>query len=70
MQTGYDPVCDARPLKRTIQTHLETPIARLIVGGKVRDGGTIKVDLSDGILSFNVVQVHKPAALTSEKSTI
>jgi ATP-dependent Clp protease ATP-binding subunit ClpB len=41
---GYDPVFGARPLKRAIQREVETPVARLIVGGKLRDGGTVRVD--------------------------
>jgi ATP-dependent Clp protease ATP-binding subunit ClpB len=47
---GYDPVYGARPLKRAIQREIETPVARLIVGGKLREGGTVKVDVSgDGL---------------------
>jgi ATP-dependent Clp protease ATP-binding subunit ClpB len=42
---GYDPVFGARPLKRAIQREVETPVARLIVAGKLRDGGTVRVDV-------------------------
>ena len=45
---GYDPVYGARPLKRLIQLDLETPIARVLVKGELRDGGTAKVDVKDG----------------------
>jgi ATP-dependent Clp protease ATP-binding subunit ClpB len=49
-RVGYDPVYGARPLKRVIQREIETPVARLIVGGKLREGGTVKVDVSgDGL---------------------
>ena len=44
-RVGYDPVFGARPLKRVIQREVETPVARLIVGGKLRDGGTVRVDV-------------------------
>ena len=47
---GYDPVYGARPLKRFIQQQLETPIARAIVGGKVPEGGQIRVDAESGRL--------------------
>jgi ATP-dependent Clp protease ATP-binding subunit ClpB len=40
---GYDPVFGARPLKRAIQREVETPVARLIVAGKLRDGGTVRI---------------------------
>jgi len=41
---GYDAVYGARPLKRLIQQELETPIARLLVKGEVKDGDTVTVD--------------------------
>jgi ATP-dependent Clp protease ATP-binding subunit ClpB len=40
---GYDPVFGARPLKRVIQRDVETPVARLIVAGTLRDGGAVRV---------------------------
>ncbi len=46
---GYDPVYGARPLKRFIQQHLETPISRKIIGGTLAEGATLAVDL-DGEL--------------------
>ncbi|HET7058646.1 MAG TPA: ATP-dependent chaperone ClpB [Nitrospiraceae bacterium] len=45
---GYDPVYGARPLKRLIQQDIETPIARLLVKGELRDGETATVELKDG----------------------
>jgi len=49
-KVGYDPVFGARPLKRAIQREVETPVARLIVAGKLRDGGTVRVDAGgDGL---------------------
>ncbi len=44
---GYDPVYGARPLKRLIQQELETPIARLLVKGELRDGDTASLDLKN-----------------------
>ncbi|MFO0773596.1 MAG: ATP-dependent chaperone ClpB [Nitrospiraceae bacterium] len=49
-ERGYDPVYGARPLKRLIQQEVETPLARHIVKGDVRDGDTAIVDLKDGHL--------------------
>jgi ATP-dependent Clp protease ATP-binding subunit ClpB len=45
VQTGYDPVYGARPLKRAIQREIETPLAKRIVGGEIREGQTIYVDV-------------------------
>ncbi len=47
-ERGYDPVYGARPLKRLIQQRLETPIARLLVRGELRDGDAASVDVKDG----------------------
>ena len=45
VRSGYDPTYGARPLKRAIQKEIETPLARLVLAGKVRDGQTIDVDI-------------------------
>ena len=45
VRSGYDPTYGARPLKRAIQKEIETPLARLVLSGKVRDGQTIDVDI-------------------------
>jgi ATP-dependent Clp protease ATP-binding subunit ClpB len=44
-ERGYDPVYGARPLKRLIQQEIETPIARQLVKGELKDGDTAMVDM-------------------------
>jgi ATP-dependent Clp protease ATP-binding subunit ClpB len=44
-EVGYDPVYGARPLKRAIQRHLETLIARELLKGTFQEGDTIRVDV-------------------------
>jgi ATP-dependent Clp protease ATP-binding subunit ClpB len=62
IEVGYDPAFGARPLKRAIQREIETPLARKIVAGEVRDGQIVKVDASgDGLL----MQVESPAKATA-----
>jgi len=46
-ERGYDPVYGARPLKRLIQQEIETPMARQLVKGELRDGETAIVDLQN-----------------------
>jgi ATP-dependent Clp protease ATP-binding subunit ClpB len=46
-ERGYDPIYGARPLKRLIQQEIETPMARQLVKGELRDGDTATVDLKD-----------------------
>ena len=50
---GYDPVYGARPLKRAVQTHLETPLAKALLAGKFHATDTINVDAEDGALTFS-----------------
>jgi ATP-dependent Clp protease ATP-binding subunit ClpB len=49
------PVFGARPLKRVIQREVETPIARLIVAGKLRDGGRVHVEVAADALRVEAV---------------
>ncbi|MBN2331929.1 MAG: ATP-dependent chaperone ClpB [Deltaproteobacteria bacterium] len=42
-EKGYDPAYGARPLKRSIQHYLETPLAREIMQGKVKNGSRVRV---------------------------
>ena len=49
---GYDPVYGARPLKRFIQSRVETLIAREIIGGQHLPGDTLTVDLAGGQLAL------------------
>ena len=50
---GYDPVYGARPLKRAVQTHLETPLAKELLAGKFHSTEKIFVDAEDGALTFS-----------------
>lgn len=43
IEEGYDPDFGARPLKRTIQRRLETPLARKIIAGEALPGETIRM---------------------------
>ncbi len=50
---GYDPVYGARPLKRAVQTQLETPLAKQLLAGKFHNTDTIYVDAEAGALTFS-----------------
>ena len=43
-ETGFDPAYGARPLRRLIQTSIGDPLARMLIGGEVGDGGRVRVD--------------------------
>ena len=50
---GFDPLYGARPLKRAVQTHLETPLAKELLAGTFHAADTINVDAEDGVLTFS-----------------
>lgn len=45
MDLGYDPVYGARPMKRLLQSKIETLVARTLVEGSVPAGSTVVVDV-------------------------
>jgi ATP-dependent Clp protease ATP-binding subunit ClpB len=52
VSVGYDPNYGARPLKRAIQKEVETPLARKLLDGSIRDGKPVRVDYRSGELRF------------------
>jgi ATP-dependent Clp protease ATP-binding subunit ClpB len=63
VHVGYDPHYGARPLKRAIQKEIETPLARLILEGRVREGQTVVVGVDEEHhrLSFTPVEAAQEA---------
>ena len=58
---AYDPHYGARPLKRYLQSHVETPLAKFIIGGQVRDDQRVVIDATEdgvtcGVKSGDTVQ--------------
>ena len=47
IETGYDPAFGARPLKRLVQRHVETLLARKIIADQVEPGATLTVDVDE-----------------------
>jgi ATP-dependent Clp protease ATP-binding subunit ClpB len=51
-QAAYSPAFGARPLRRYLSAHVETPLARELIAGRIPEAATITVDLEDGKLVF------------------
>ncbi|MBP3772048.1 MAG: AAA family ATPase, partial [Treponema sp.] len=49
---GYDPAFGARPVKRAVQTYVENPLAKEILGGKFGEDACIHVSAEAGKLIF------------------
>ena len=50
---GFDPTFGARPLKRFIQAHIETLVAKELIKGTIQKGDQIKIDFIDGKFQIN-----------------
>ena len=57
---GYEPDYGARPLKRAIQKELETPLARALLEGRVRDGQHVVADAGPEGVTFGPARVAGP----------
>ena len=68
-EKGYNPQYGARPLRRTIQDTILTPLASLMVAQGVMEGGTVTVSLKNGEQHFDVKKKANRAARTKEKAT-
>ncbi len=47
-EVGYDPAFGARPIRRTVQTMVQNPLARKILEGEVKEGNRVRLSLSSG----------------------
>jgi ATP-dependent Clp protease ATP-binding subunit ClpB len=55
VRVGYDPSYGARPLKRTIQREIETPLGRRILKGEVRDGQSVTIDFDESLRELEFI---------------
>ena len=68
---GYVPEFGARPLKRTIQREVETPLSVEILKGNVQEGDTVTVDYDkdEGEITFTVEKPDIPEAKKADIKT-
>ena len=62
-EVGYDPDFGARPLRRALQKHVESPLSVSVLSGEFSDGDTILVDmdLDKNQLVFRSIRQDIPA---------
>jgi ATP-dependent Clp protease ATP-binding subunit ClpB len=58
VDTGYDPVYGARPLKRVLQNEVENPLAQQILAGEFMPGAVIAGDVHAGGLRFQLADTE------------
>ena len=66
VQKGYDATYGARQLRRTIQKHVEDPLAEAIVRGQFGDGARIEVDAEGENFVFREIQMAEPRLALAE----
>jgi ATP-dependent Clp protease ATP-binding subunit ClpC len=65
IQKGFDTTYGARQLRRTIQKHIEDPLAESIIAGRVQDGAQIEVRVEGEGLIFE--PVSEPSLSLAER---
>ncbi len=61
-ERGFDQAFGARPLARVIQDHVKKPLAEELLFGRLMHGGTVRVDVKEGALTFVIAEdaAHHP----------
>ena len=57
IEKGYDEKYGARPLRKTIQRHIEDELSELYLAGKIHEGSSIQVSVEDGKITMFVVDL-------------
>ena len=53
VREGYNPVYGARPLRRTLQRLVETPLSRSLLKSEFAPGDVIEADVENGVIVFS-----------------
>ncbi|WP_053914242.1 ATP-dependent Clp protease ATP-binding subunit [Streptomyces sp. SCSIO 75703] len=61
-ERGYQPEYGARPLRRTIQREVDNQLSRLLLDGRITEGGRVTVEVEDGRLAFRTEDPSVPAS--------
>jgi ATP-dependent Clp protease ATP-binding subunit ClpC len=64
VEEGYDSVFGARPLRRTLERRVASPLSKRILAGEFSEGDTVLVDHADGEYTFE----RKKGAAKREKA--
>ena len=64
VEKGFDPQYGARPMRRSVEKHLEDPLAEELLRGNLNPGDPVQVSMAEGKLTFS------QAAPTASEGTI
>lgn len=57
-QKGFDPVFGARPLKRVIQSEVLNPLAKELIGGRLKAGDLVKIGADGKHVTFETIEAQ------------
>ncbi|MFO7839621.1 MAG: ATP-dependent chaperone ClpB [Desulfosalsimonadaceae bacterium] len=55
-ERGFDPVYGARPLKRTIQQHIENPLSMALLKGDIAENSRVQAELANDTVEFRLLE--------------
>jgi ATP-dependent Clp protease ATP-binding subunit ClpA len=69
IEKGFDPKMGARPLQRVIDKEIKRPLAKMMLFGDLKDGGTLQITNrpdNDGLILAKRVKAVKPVEVENE----
>ncbi|MBC7232525.1 MAG: AAA family ATPase [Chloroflexi bacterium] len=60
-EKGYDPAFGARPLRRTLQRLVESPLSKKLIRGELKPGDELQIDIEHDEVVFRKVKEREPA---------
>jgi ATP-dependent Clp protease ATP-binding subunit ClpA len=69
IEKGFDPKMGARPLQRVIDKEIKRPLAKMMLFGDLKDGGTLMITNrpdNDGLILSKRVKAVKPVEIENE----
>ncbi len=64
-EKGYDPTFGARPLRRTLQRLVESPLSKKLIRRELKAGDTLEIDVEGGQLVFHEAKSEAPAPVAA-----
>jgi ATP-dependent Clp protease ATP-binding subunit ClpA len=69
IEKGFDPKMGARPLQRVIDKEIKRPLAKMMLFGDLKDGGTLMITNkpnNDGLILGKRIKAVKPVEIENE----
>ncbi len=64
-EKGYDPTFGARPLRRTLQRLVESPLSKKLIRGELRAGDRLQIEVENNELVFRKEDSQQPAPVVA-----